>query len=790
MAKFSVAARTLVHLGAELITSDEVAINELIKNAFDAESRRIKIDFHTAISKDVVDAAIAKVKEVAVEQLPAVVTAAKISIMELIDNLPSGLEKDELISKLSSLDSQSSAADVISMLEGLNYITVEDSGSGMSREELESVFLTIGTPSRLSSQTSENLHRKILGNKGIGRLAMMRLGDCATVSSWAAGMGAHSIHFNWREFDDPEKQIDEVVLSINAIAPPRETSSGTIITISALKTPWTEQVIRSKFIDQFVRRLQNPFTSAEEKRKGGGQGFPIDIHLNYGARIPIQGMKPELADHKQIDFSLNFDPAGFPDASGSVLTTDLMDYQRGNESVVTRRTIEEVARKVAATDQELRKIGPFRATIRWFNRDQLREQTTLHGSWKAARTELDLWSGGIAIYRDGFRVGFTGQSTGEDWLGLDRSALQRGGFVVNRIQVVGALEISRANNPGLVDRSNREGLIESREAFLVREVLLSFAVDELRRYIEHEGRQNKKEALDAIVESAPATIKSRAEQAEKSLMEIRAKVSDEVKGTIQSISDHLHFIKTEVKAFEDASKKVGERREDILELAGVGTVMSGLLHELTRTTGHTRQLMQKLSKDRSPETRALLDKLHAEIKAINTRLRQLDPLTPSGRHRKEKFNLTALLKTIVDGYDSRFLRHDVKCELSVAGDSEQRPVVVNMVRGFVSLAVENLLTNSMYWVQQGLRAGESERRIFLELDPKSKTLTVGDNGPGISPADKDRIFTAGFSMRPRGQGLGLFIAAEVASYHEAKLTLDSADNDGRYRTFVLELPRE
>lgn len=44
MANFSVAARTLIHLGAELITSDEVAINELVKNAFDAESKRVRIN--------------------------------------------------------------------------------------------------------------------------------------------------------------------------------------------------------------------------------------------------------------------------------------------------------------------------------------------------------------------------------------------------------------------------------------------------------------------------------------------------------------------------------------------------------------------------------------------------------------------------------------------------------------------------------------------------------------------------------------------------------------------------
>ncbi|WP_198361050.1 hypothetical protein [Stenotrophomonas sp. WZN-1] len=38
------AARTILHLGRELITSDEIAINELVKNAFDAGSPNADVD--------------------------------------------------------------------------------------------------------------------------------------------------------------------------------------------------------------------------------------------------------------------------------------------------------------------------------------------------------------------------------------------------------------------------------------------------------------------------------------------------------------------------------------------------------------------------------------------------------------------------------------------------------------------------------------------------------------------------------------------------------------------------
>ena len=567
--------------------------------------------------------------------------------------------------------------------------------------------------------------------------------------------------------------------------PTHDGTSGTVIESTALLSGWTKKRVEEQFVGTFLRRLQNPFEDMTRQAL-----FPIDVYFNTGERIPIEGMKAVLSEHAQADLELTFNP-DVADGTDTIVTTTLTDHLRGIDPQLVLRTRDEVAHKVEATPEDLKAIGPFTARLRWFNRDTLRTQTALHGTTKEAKVELDLWSGGVAIYRDGFRVGFSGQSSGEDWLAIDSSALKRGGFAVNRIQTVGALEISRVDNPNLIDRSNREGLIDSRQTQIVRAILFDFAIEELRRHITHEGAEEKRTQLEEVAKSAPETIRARIQQAEQGLAEIRARVPADTRKTVQSITNHLHFIKAETKRFEDAARQVGERREDILELAGVGTVMSGVLHELTRTTGHTRQLMQKLAKDESPATRALLEKLDNEIKAINTRLRQLDPLTPSGRHRKEVFDLAALLQTILHGYEARFERHQIHPFFSISGQHEITPFMVNMVRGFVSLAIENLITNSVYWLQRGpLKVGATQREIHLELDPVSRTLSTWDNGPGIASADKDRVFTAGFTLRPRGQGLGLFLAAEVATYHKAQLVLDAADEDGRFRAFVLQLPQE
>lgn len=51
---FRVSARTIIQLGAELISSDAVALLELIKNAFDAGSKRVTIDVVVRIPFSVV----------------------------------------------------------------------------------------------------------------------------------------------------------------------------------------------------------------------------------------------------------------------------------------------------------------------------------------------------------------------------------------------------------------------------------------------------------------------------------------------------------------------------------------------------------------------------------------------------------------------------------------------------------------------------------------------------------------------------------------------------------------
>jgi hypothetical protein len=63
------------------------------------------------------------------------------------------------------------------------------------------------------------------------------------------------------------------------------------------------------------------------------------------------------------------------------------------------------------------------------------------------------WSGGLLVYRDGFRVYPYGAAS-DDWLDLDRKALAASAYKLNRAQIIGYLRLSSTQNPRLQDQTN------------------------------------------------------------------------------------------------------------------------------------------------------------------------------------------------------------------------------------------------------------------------------------------------------------------------------------------------
>ncbi len=113
-------------------------------------------------------------------------------------------------------------------------------------------------------------------------------------------------------------------------------------------------------------------------------------------------------------------------------------------------------------------------------------------------------------------------------------------------------------------------------------------------------------------------------------------------------------------------------------------------------------------------------------------------------------------------------------------DLAARPVIVSDGDRLLQI-VSNLLSNAFRWTPDGGRVEVDLAQIDGQV-----SVAVVDTGPGISPADRERIFRPFVSGGGGGTGLGLAIARELATALGGRISVESTPGEGS--RFELLLP--
>jgi two-component system OmpR family sensor kinase len=89
----------------------------------------------------------------------------------------------------------------------------------------------------------------------------------------------------------------------------------------------------------------------------------------------------------------------------------------------------------------------------------------------------------------------------------------------------------------------------------------------------------------------------------------------------------------------------------------------------------------------------------------------------------------------------------------------------------LAILLSNLLDNALRYTPRGGRID-----VAVDADADAVTLSVADTGPGIAPADRERVFdrfVRGSDVSESGSGLGLSIVKRIAEAHRASIALDA-----------------
>ena len=607
----------------------------------------------------------------------------------------------------------------------------------------------------------------------------MRLGRRLHVRTTTVGEAQWNLlDIDWGWFShDSDKLLNEV--SVQPRRGPKKNNrdeSGTTIRIAALSSEWSSSKLEKIAKEEFSK-LTDPFLKKTL--------YPISLRFNdeIVAIRPLSDVIFEQA-HATVETQFRID-------KGPRLSTRI-DYRRyGKTKTITEDGAHLLNIASLSSPRVLLSLGPFDMRMFWFNRRVLTAVEGI-GDLRAVREQVAEWSGGLMVYRDGFRV-YPYGGHDDDWLDLDRKAFGSGGYKVNRAQIVGKVDISTLDNPRLTDQTNREGLRECPETQAIKSLLQHVLRQQFKPFLDLVDNDEKfKERLTF------ADIEERVEQQERQLQEnIQAlaakypiltqdpKILAELRRTSQGIRDVMDQASLLAQSFERG-------RAQLVHLAGLGLMVESVAHELNRATSNALSTLADARERKGSVTlEELGPPLETQLKTLQKRLRIIDPLTTSGRQVKERFEVVEIVGLVVKGHEAQYRRHSVRGVMQVIPD-ERHTLHVKMVKGMVVQVLENLLSNSTYWLKQQRRyEGSFNPVLTITVDTDAKEIRVHDNGPGVAPDRKEDIFEAFVTTKPpgEGKGLGLFISREIAMYHGASLVLSDrrSPHKSKLNTFVFAL---
>ena len=693
-------------IGRELITDRVTALFELVKNSYDANARKVSVIF---------------------------------------ENVQPSKDNPE-VPVLGS------------------RITIKDDGYGMTLSDVRDKWMVIGTSSKRKERISPSpFNRRCVGEKGIGRFAVDKLGSKVNIITKKAGETQWlKVEIDWNRYSklmeaDGISLFTDIENSYSYIPAEDIEESGTSLVITDVREPWVKGDIEH-FINESAR-ITSPF-----------------VRLNPSFRVLTIAGEYGIKDYGISNTS---------DLSLATLSYEI-SYNEGKQESLQYNALTHTIDKVLIP---LRIFGGVNFKIYYFepnDRDKYRK--------KYKYDPID----GVKIYRDGmlttpFVETEKDSNNKRDILGIDKRVWANIFDKISSRQFIGVLDITKDDNPKIIDATNRQDFLDNEEYKDLKSFII-LQLEALEGYRKWTREQLKDKSHHEIAEAQSqvsqfVTTISEIAQAYPQLNESLKPLEVAAKSVDKAFSKA-------VKLQKESEREFQRKENTYLGIISLRAFSIDIAHSvrtaISKIKSDARFFMEHYPNPLLEDKFLQYAKEMHEVMTTLSRIVDYELSFSQSNVEFEKLHLAKFIREEFARWQENLKAHHVEIDLGNMDDG----ILLNTNRQFIVEILDNLIDNSIKAMANSevktikVSLYEEVEKSKDKIERDDVKIVFSDTGCGIPLEKREWVFGLYNTTTETqgGAGVGLYIVRARVNSLKGKVTIADSEFGSIGTTFEISMP--
>lgn len=713
-------------VGRELITTNTIAMFELVKNAYDAGATRVDIT----------------------------------------------LQNFEMTNKKNiSTDS--------------SRIIVTDNGFGMTFDDVKNYWMELGTPHKETKReiTPKQRQMEIIskrtvnGEKGIGRFGVDKIASKLTLMTIDNDKSEKTVvKFDWNKFDDREKLLQEIGCEYSLESVDYNESSGTSLIMYELRDVWT--LNDYKELERALSKFISPIPFENDV-------FKIYLHIESDGLFSEFTKETIEIKNETFDY-LNVKIKGFTNENGSLgyeieskgetkEKNIIENYLKEiNENKTFETLIGNIKFEIFYLDASEKKVFSRKMGLRtsdYGNIKIFRDNFRIH---PYGEPEND-WLGIDRRHAQGmFRTFGTRDLIGyvalEKTLNPKENKFKEATSRVGLIEDVEAFEVLKEVTWFLIiqlqtfifkklkeEAKTEVSKIKVESSDLKYETLKMMAT--INEMIGNPDQDESQRAtlINSIKEQSQQIL-NKVEVVEKAsiVVEDRIRIFNQITQKENMLFEMLHTIKNKLNVMDSISETFILQIEDYDKYVTEGT---------RKSIRHKKKLLEEIQKD-------ILKLINGSLEKVNM-----------SKLKKEKLDFIELMNSSLDAHKDLFRQNGITVQLNLNLDVLR----INASVSGIKIIFENLISNAVKALKDSESKLICIDVSKSKVSDDKMAFEFSDNGCGIPESKKGAVFTL-WNSSTGGTGIGLYTIKEIVDDLKGEIDLIEPTNQGMITSFLITLP--